>query len=95
MYLSGIVIGLVCFICIGLFYPLVIKAECYFSQNIRWLFALAGIVLLLLSVFVEWVVLSACLAVVGMCCLWSIKELFDQEKRVKEGRFPKNPKRKY
>lgn len=95
MYFSGIVIGLVCFICIGLFHPLVIKAEYYFSKNIWWLFALAGIVLLLLSVFVEWVVPSACLAVVGMCCLWSIKELFDQEKRVKEGRFPKNPKRKY
>ena len=27
--------------------------------------------------------------------LWSIKEIFEQEKRVIAGRFPKNPKREY
>ena len=33
-------------------------------------------------------------AVLGVTCLWSIKELFEQEERVKKGWFPANPKRK-
>ena len=27
-------------------------------------------------------------------CIWSIKELFEQEERVKKGWFPENPKKK-
>ena len=37
---------------------------------------------------------SSILAGVGMSCLWSILELFEQEERVKKGWFPANPKRK-
>ena len=33
-------------------------------------------------------------AVLGVTFLWSIKELFEQEERVKKGWFPANPKRK-
>lgn len=36
----------------------------------------------------------AAMAVVGASCLWSIHELFKQEKRVQKGQFPENPKRK-
>ncbi|WP_428046148.1 DUF4491 family protein [Candidatus Avelusimicrobium fimicolum] len=30
----------------------------------------------------------------GFCAQWSIKELFEQEKRVQKGWFVKNPNRK-
>ena len=33
-------------------------------------------------------------AVFGITCIWSIKELFEQEERVKKGWFPENPKKK-
>ena len=33
-------------------------------------------------------------SILGFTCLWSIKELFEQEKRVQKGWFAKNPKRK-
>lgn len=94
MYLSGIIIGIFSFLCIGIFHPIVIKAEYYFSKKIFPLFILAGIILLLLALFEDNTILSSCLAVTGMSSFWSIKELFEQEKRVEKGWFPKNPKRK-
>ncbi|WP_423893355.1 DUF4491 family protein, partial [Filifactor alocis] len=30
----------------------------------------------------------------GFCLFWSIKELFEQEKRVQKGWYPKNPKKR-
>jgi hypothetical protein len=44
MNFSGIILGLVAFLCIGLFHPLVIKGEYYFGTKCWWLFALVGIV---------------------------------------------------
>lgn len=94
MYLSGVFIGVVAFLCIGLFHPVVIKSEYYFGRRIWPVFAVLGIIFVIFAVLVGNVVFSACLAIIGMSCLWSIKELFDQEKRVEKGWFPKNPKRK-
>ena len=37
--------------------------------------------------------MSILIAVFGITCLWTIKELFEQEQRVAKGWFPKNPKR--
>lgn len=34
------------------------------------------------------------LSIAGFCALWSIKELFEQEKRVQKGWFAKNPNHK-
>ena len=38
--------------------------------------------------------LSPLLSIAGFCALWSIKELFEQEKRVQKGWFVKNPNHK-
>ena len=38
-------------------------------------------------------VLSAITGVFVFSCFWSILELFQQEKRVKKGWFPENPKK--
>ncbi|MBQ8919947.1 MAG: DUF4491 family protein, partial [Acidaminococcaceae bacterium] len=37
--------------------------------------------------------ISSIYAVVATTCFWSILELFQQEKRVEKGWFPKNPNR--
>lgn len=89
----GIVIGAVSFLSIGVFHPIVIKSEYYFGKECWPWFAAAGAVFLAASLLVRNVFPSAVLAVVGMSCLWSILELFEQEKRVEKGWFPANPKR--
>ena len=94
MYFSGILIGVISFLPIGVFHPIVIKAEYYFSKSCWPVFLAAGIVLMILSAMIENVVLSSALAVVGMSSWWSILELFHQEERVKKGWFPANPNRK-
>ena len=49
---------------------------------------------MLLSIFTKNTTISIILAVFGSCSFWSIKELYEQEERVKKGWFPANPKRK-
>ena len=87
MHLNGIIIAGVCFLAIGIFHPIVIKAEYYFSASC-WPVFLAA------SMQVEHVVAASALGVLGCSCLWSILELKEQEKRVERGWFPENPKRK-
>lgn len=94
MHLSGILIGVISFLSIGVFHPIVIKAEYYFSKSCWPVFLIAGIVLMAVSAMIENVIFSSALAVIGMSSWWSILELFEQEKRVKKGWFPANPKRK-
>ena len=94
MHFTGILIGLISFLSIGVFHPIVIKAEYHFSKSCWPVFLAAGIVLMILSAMTENVVLSSALAVIGMSSWWSILELFEQEKRVQKGWFPANPKRK-
>lgn len=90
----GIIIGLVTFLVIGLFHPLVIKAEYYIGVKSWWLFLLLGIAASVASLLVASLVLSIILGVVAFSSFWSIGEVFAQKKRVEKGWFPKNPKRK-
>ena len=94
MNFTGILIGVVTFLLIGLFHPIVIKAEYYFSKKIWPLFAVVGSVMLVVSLFLDDIFISVLVAVIGVTCLWSIKELFEQEKRVQRGWFPENPNRR-
>lgn len=94
MFYYGILVGAISFLSIGVFHPIVIKAEYCFGKKCWPFFLVAGLVLLYASARMEHVLLSCTLAVVGFSCLWSIYELFEQEKRVKKGWFTKNPKRK-
>lgn len=91
MHWQGIVIGLVCFLVIGLFHPLVIKGEYYFGVKIWWAFLLAGLAATTMSLFIADIVLSAVLGVIGFSCFWSIREVFHQRKRVEKGWFPAGP----
>lgn len=91
---SGIILGAASFMLIGVFHPIVVKAEYYFGKECWWAFALAGAGFLAVSLFIENTIISAILGVAGFSCFWSILELFEQEKRVQKGWFPANPKRK-
>lgn len=91
---KGIAIGLISFLSIGLFHPLVIKGEYYFSKSIWPVFGAFGILMLAFSLKVKNIISSAGAAVIGMASFWSIKELYEQEQRVARGWFPENPNRK-
>lgn len=93
MNFYGVILGAVTFLIIGLFHPLVIKAEYYLGTKSWIIFCVAGLLSIVFSFLVQDKMLSASLGVLGFTCLWSIKEVFEQEQRVKDGRFPKNPKR--
>lgn len=95
MNYSGLILGVATFLLIGVFHVIVVKGEYYFSKKIWPLFLATGIASLFISLFISSPVISSLIAVFGISCLWSIRELFEQEERVKKGWFPKNPKRRY
>ena len=90
----GILIGVATFLVIGLFHPLVIKAEYYIGVKSWWLFLLLGLATVVASLLVHNLVVSILLGVVAFSSFWSIGEVFQQRKRVEKGWFPANPKRK-
>jgi len=94
MNFEGILLGLATFLCIGIFHPVVIKAEYYWGTRCWWLFAVVGAMAVVASLFVANIYLSAILGVFAFSCFWSILELFEQKKRVQKGWFPRNPHRK-
>lgn len=94
-HLLGLVIGIGTFLVIGLFHPIVIKAHYHWGTGCWWIFLLLGIIGVALSIIIGEVLWSALLGVFAFSSFWTIKELFEQEERVKKGWFPKNPKRQY
>lgn len=90
---EGILIGIASLLIIGLFHPIVIKCEYYFSQRVWPVFLVTGLLLLAAALFVQGL-FSILLALIGVACLWSIREIKEQAQRVAKGWFPKNPNRK-
>lgn len=82
------------FLTIGIFHPIVIKAEYYFGRRSWWAFLLVGVAAIAASILVINEYASILLGVVGFSSLWGILEVFEQHNRVKRGWFPMNPKRK-
>jgi hypothetical protein len=93
MYFTGIIIAVSTFLIIGLFHPIVIKAEYYTGTRLWWIFLIVGLFSIGIALFIENAILSAIIGVFGASSLWGIGELFSQRKRVMKGWFPKNPKR--
>ena len=94
-HLAGLFIGICTFLIIGLFHPVVVKAEYYWGTKCWWIFLVLGIVGVIASLSIDNVILSSLLGVFAFSSFWTIKEVFEQEERVQKGWFPKNPKRKY
>lgn len=91
---QGLAIGLVTFLIIGLFHPLVIKGYYYLGLRCRVYFAIAGVAMCMVSLLVQNSTLSVIAGVTAFSCFWSIKEVTEQKERVRKGWFPENPRRK-
>lgn len=89
---DGLILGLCTFLIIGLFHPIVIKTEYYLGVKVWWIFLVAGIAGIIVSLMIESSLLSALCGIVAFSSFWSIKELFDQKKRVEKGWYPKRKK---
>ena len=94
MNYTGLLIGLATFLCIGVFHPIVIKAEYHFGKQCWPAFLLAGIAFLIASLLIRNDYLSIILGVIAFSCFWSILEVRQQHERVRKGWFPMNPKHK-
>lgn len=93
-HLLGVAIGCITFLIIGLFHPVVVKAEYYFGVKSWWVFLLLGIAAIICALLVLDAFWSSALGVFGFSSFWSIKEIKDQVVRVEKGWFPENPARK-
>lgn len=91
MNLIELLVGLSTFLVIGLFHPLVIKAEYYIGVKSWIIFAVAGVAFAIASLLTERFILSTILGVVAFSSFWSILEVFEQRKRVRKGWFPEGP----
>ena len=86
--MEGVAVGIVALVMIGVFHPIVIKCEYYFSHKIWPLFLAAGIGFLLAALFTNGM-LSMILGLAGVSCLWSIRELQEQARRVVRDGVPR------
>ncbi|MEG1616384.1 MAG: DUF4491 family protein [Bacteroidales bacterium] len=94
MNYQGLIVGLATFLIIGIFHPVVVKAEYYWGTKCWWIFLLLGIAAVIVSLLVSDLLISVLLGVFAFSSFWTIGELFEQKKRVAKGWFPANPKRK-
>lgn len=90
---EGVVVGVMSLVIIGAFHPLVIWFEYHFTQSIWPVFLIAGLLCLIAALFIQGL-FSVLQGLLGVACIWSIRELKEQARRVERGWFPKNPKRK-
>lgn len=91
MNFTGIIVGLATFLIIGVFHPIVVKAEYYLGTGCWWMFLLAGIIFGVISLLVDNLILSTILGVTAFSSFWSILELVHQKERVRKGWFPAGP----
>ena len=87
-HLAGIVIGISTFLIIGLFHPIVIKAEYHWGTRCWWIFLILGVIGIIGSILITDILISSLLGVFSFSSFWTIKEVFDQRKRVLKGWFP-------
>ena len=90
---EGVIVGAAALLVIGAFHPLVIWCEYLFTQRIWPVFLITGLLCMLAALLLQGL-FSILLGLLSASCLWSIRELKEQTKRVERGWFPQNPKRK-
>ena len=73
LHFEGIVIGICTFLIIGLFHPIVVKAEYYWGTRCWWWFLLLGIAGIIGSVLIGDILISTLLGVFSFSSFWTIK----------------------
>ena len=71
-HLSGLVIGICTFLIIGLFHPIVVKAEYYWGTKCWWIFLLLGIGGIIASLYTENIMIASLLGVFAFSSFWTI-----------------------
>ena len=71
MNFTGVIVGLATFLIIGVFHPIVIKAEYYLGTKCWWMFLLAGILFGVMSLMVSNLIISTILGVTAFSSFWS------------------------
>ncbi|MDR1348885.1 MAG: DUF4491 family protein [Prevotellaceae bacterium] len=81
MYFTGLIVGASVFLLIGLFHPLVVKAEYRLGKKrLKLIFGAVSLISIATSLFTN-VLLSIYLGCFGFSCFWAIFEADKQEKR--------------
>ena len=93
MNFYGVVMGVAVFILIGAGHIVVIKGEYYFGVKLWILFLGIALATTTASLYVDNAYASGFLGIVGFTFFWSIHEIIEQKKRVKDGKFPRSPKK--
>jgi hypothetical protein len=73
MNFTGIITGLATFLIIGVFHPIVIKAEYYLGTKCWWIFLLSGVIFGALSIIVSDPILSIILGVTAFSSFFRIQ----------------------
>ena len=94
MNFYGLVMGIVMILAIGLGHIMVIKWEYYWGSKTWPVMFVIGLLLVVGSIFTGSMFLSGILGILGATLFWSVYELRKQKKRVENGLFPSNSKRK-
>ena len=82
--IEGFLVGLIAFVLIGLFHPIVIHVERRFGKKVWPVFFFPGVILAVVSVLITQKLLSVGLGVLAFSLFWSAIELIKQHKRVLE-----------
>ena len=70
-HLAGLFIGICTFLIIGLFHPVVVKAEYYWGTKCWWIFLVLGIAGVIASLSIDNVILSSLLGVFAFSSFWT------------------------
>lgn len=79
-HLSGLVIGICTFLIIGLFHPIVVKAEYYWGTKCWWIFLLLGIGGIIASLYTENIMIAS---LFGRLCIFLV---LDHQGDIRAGR---------
>ena len=85
LHWEGLIIGISTFLIIGLFHPVVVKAEYYWGTRCWWIFLILGIIGIAGSLLISDILISSLLGVFSFSSFWTIKEVFEQRERVLKG----------
>ena len=89
MNITGLILGAMSLIIIGIWHPIVIKAEYHLGKkSSAAIFFIVGAVCVAISLFIKNLLISTAVSLFGFSAFWGIKEVYEQDKRVQKGWFP-------
>lgn len=72
-HLGGVVIGICTFLIIGLFHPVVVKAEYYWGTRCWWVFLVLGLMGMAGSIIIQNLLVSSLLGVFSFSSFWTLR----------------------